>query len=749
MKPRTAALLLALGLGCATTSAATSTAAAASPEPARYLNLDFEDPGYPHDWYTGSEGYAVDLDSLVRYTGRQSLRIRFVGGGRVGIATQSLPAAAAAGHVLRISAFVRTEGIMTGWARIWCRVDGADRMPSNGSARSAGARGTTPWTRQSLEVPIDSAATHIDFGALLTGDGTAWFDHFEISIDGVPYAQPPAPLLPDPAGAQLDWLRRHAVPLRGDAPELPCDDLVPVLRMVGNARLVGLGEGTHGTHEFTRVKQRLIRCLVEELGFTIVAAEVNGPEAARLDHYLLTGEGNPRALLPGLRAWPWNTEEGLSVIEWLRAYNASGRGPVRFLGFDMQYPAPAMDSLLAFATRADPLRAQALAESLRVVALTHATRGRGSAGGAVARVDASLFAGHRVHLRGFVRTEEVAEGFAGLLLRAEGDSGTVAEETMADRGVSGTTGWQACAESLQVPARARKLTFGVVLAGSGAAWFDSLALDVDPGPSSPGGRIVIDFEDPVHGPGLRPFGFAYRVGLDSTVARSGRWSLLVGENVPVAAALKDARWARAEEAARSVVRALESDSAALAGRAPPAEVTRALDNALLVLQSCEGMRSFPARDRCMAENAERFLDRAPARAKMILWAHDAHVSRRPGAMGAHLAARYGSGYVPVALLFHEGHYTAGDGRRLEAYEAAPSRPGSLEWALHRTGLPALALDLREASPADSASAWLRGELESRSIGLLPVQQAFFRSRIADEFDAVLFFDRTGPLRPLR
>jgi len=151
----------------------------------------------------------------------------------------------------------------------------------------------------------------------------------------------------------------------------------------------------------------------------------------------------------------------------------------------------------------------------------------------------------------------------------------------------------------------------------------------------------------------------------------------------------------------------------------------------------------------MAENAERFLDRAPAGSKMVLWAHNAHVSRREGAMGFFLAERYGADYLPVGLALHDGGYVAGVGRGLEVFEAMPSNPGSLEWALHKSGLPRLALDLRQASPADSSAAWLTEDLEFRNIGALPVQHGFYRSRVARDFDVILFFDHTAPSRPLR
>jgi len=64
------------------------------------------------------------------------------------------------------------------------------------------------------------------------------------------------------------FLRDRAVPFDTDDPTHPTADLQRFEAMVGSARVVSLGEGTHGTAEFFRMKHRLLRVLVEEMGFT-------------------------------------------------------------------------------------------------------------------------------------------------------------------------------------------------------------------------------------------------------------------------------------------------------------------------------------------------------------------------------------------------------------------------------------------------------------------------------------------------
>jgi erythromycin esterase len=130
-------------------------------------------------------------------------------------------------------------------------------------------------------------------------------------------------------------------PEAGLAPDTLPDDL-------HDAAIVALGEGTHGTREFFRLKHRLLRHLVTEAGVRTFAMEANAPEARMLDEYVVHGRGDPEAGLEGLYFWTWQTEEVLALVEWLRTFN-EGRpldDRVRFRGFDAQYTQGAVDALL-------------------------------------------------------------------------------------------------------------------------------------------------------------------------------------------------------------------------------------------------------------------------------------------------------------------------------------------------------------------------------------------------------------------
>src|SRR5215472_16773563 len=69
------------------------------------------------------------------------------------------------------------------------------------------------------------------------------------------------------------WIMHHALPLKTTDPRASLNDVEPLEQIVGNASIVGLGEATHGSHEFFIMKQRLLGFLVEKMGFTMFAME--------------------------------------------------------------------------------------------------------------------------------------------------------------------------------------------------------------------------------------------------------------------------------------------------------------------------------------------------------------------------------------------------------------------------------------------------------------------------------------------
>ena len=91
--------------------------------------------------------------------------------------------------------------------------------------------------------------------------------------------------------------------------------------MIGSARIVGMGEATHGSKEFTLIRHRILKFLVENMDFKGLILEAPEQPAKAIDTYIKTGKGNTGKLLSDLEYWVHNTQEMLDVIEWMREHN--------------------------------------------------------------------------------------------------------------------------------------------------------------------------------------------------------------------------------------------------------------------------------------------------------------------------------------------------------------------------------------------------------------------------------------------
>jgi len=163
------------------------------------------------------------------------------------------------------------------------------------------------------------------------------------------------------------WLKQHAIALKTLEPSQGLEDLRPLKHILRNARLVGLGEESHGAREIFQFKHRAIEFLVRELGFTVLAMEVSYPASLRINDYVLNGRGDRDKALAGQELWAWDTQEVTTVIEWLRQYNQTapqGR-KVKFVGFDMHNSAQAIDVLLAYLEKVAPQRVESTAAALK------------------------------------------------------------------------------------------------------------------------------------------------------------------------------------------------------------------------------------------------------------------------------------------------------------------------------------------------------------------------------------------------
>jgi protein-L-isoaspartate(D-aspartate) O-methyltransferase len=137
-----------------------------------------------------------------------------------------------------------------------------------------------------------------------------------------------------------------------------------LLERIGGARVVLLGEATHGTSEFYRMRTRITQELVLRHGFGAVAVEADWPDAALVDRYVRDLPARPRRWVPFSRfpTWMWRNRETQALLEWLRAYNQEVAEPERkvsFSGLDLYSLYTSAYEVVRYLDRVDPVAAAA------------------------------------------------------------------------------------------------------------------------------------------------------------------------------------------------------------------------------------------------------------------------------------------------------------------------------------------------------------------------------------------------------
>jgi erythromycin esterase-like protein len=107
-------------------------------------------------------------------------------------------------------------------------------------------------------------------------------------------------------------------------PDIETVDLTELLRRIGDARLVLLGAGSHGTSEYYQMRQRITRELIQRENFRFIAAEVGKADGKRVDAYVRRGRrapDEPRQTFNRFPTWMWRNIDVLEFVEWLRTDN--------------------------------------------------------------------------------------------------------------------------------------------------------------------------------------------------------------------------------------------------------------------------------------------------------------------------------------------------------------------------------------------------------------------------------------------
>ncbi len=161
---------------------------------------------------------------------------------------------------------------------------------------------------------------------------------------------------PAVAQALVDAIGEHARPLRDEG------DLDPLLERIGDARIVLLGEASHGTREYYTWRDRLSRRLIAEKGFHFIAVEGDWPDCYLVNRWVKGADrehASARDVLHAFERWPtwmWGNHEVAALAEWLRVWNdkQSEDRRVGFYGLDVYSLWESMDVVTKYLEKVDP-----------------------------------------------------------------------------------------------------------------------------------------------------------------------------------------------------------------------------------------------------------------------------------------------------------------------------------------------------------------------------------------------------------
>jgi hypothetical protein len=92
-------------------------------------------------------------------------------------------------------------------------------------------------------------------------------------------------------------------------------------------------------------------------------------------------------------------------------------------------------------------------------------------------ISANDYAGKRVRLRAWVRSEDLSD-WSGVWMRVDKGNTSVAFDNMQNRPIKGTQSWETCDVVLDVPQDASSISFGILLSGTGEVWMNDVTFEI-------------------------------------------------------------------------------------------------------------------------------------------------------------------------------------------------------------------------------------------------------------------------------
>lgn len=140
-------------------------------------------------------------------------------------------------------------------------------------------------------------------------------------------------------------IQAHAIPYESH------NDLNKLIDDIGDARIVLLGEASHGTEEFYKVRAQITKQLIAEKSFSVIAVEADWPECQQVNDHIKNFDSNKGIDLKNtFKSWPtwmWANEEVVALVDWLKLYNKEiAQTPIGFYGIDLYSLPESLEILL-------------------------------------------------------------------------------------------------------------------------------------------------------------------------------------------------------------------------------------------------------------------------------------------------------------------------------------------------------------------------------------------------------------------
>jgi len=306
--------------------------------PKKYnLNFDHDKQSMPEGWFKWGnlEKSSGEITAEKMSNGNGVGKVTSTDKSKFGCITYKIPANYV-GDSITLTGRIKHEKVDKSVGLVM-RIDGFNGSLAFKNMQRYKIKGTNNWKEYSITLPYPTGAEAIYVGGIVDGKGTAWFDDFIITIDGKDIqtmTETPKIYLKNYNTADLNT----AIQIASTALDLSTNEslsfsLDALIAKVGDKKIVSIGESTHGTAEFYRLREMITKRLILEKGFKMVILESSYDDIELLNKDLMTS--SIESLIQKHLFSIYQTKEMKSFLQWYKENRSNYN--IQFKGCDDSY----------------------------------------------------------------------------------------------------------------------------------------------------------------------------------------------------------------------------------------------------------------------------------------------------------------------------------------------------------------------------------------------------------------------------